>query len=83
MVELYWIIYIVGFFATYIACKLARGKDEDNNGWNDIGITIILSFLSVIGLIILGIVGLRVFINNYLEERSELPKFLRVIKKIL
>lgn len=40
-------IYIFGFIATWIFCKMVRGKD--NNNWSDVGLTFCFSILSWAG----------------------------------
>lgn len=50
-----WIllVYIVGFLATYVYCKIQRGKDPRSNQWKDVLITTGFSLLSWVFFIIL------------------------------
>jgi hypothetical protein len=59
-----YIIYAVGFIATWIACKIARGTISENNQWNDISKTFFLAIFSWIGLIIIFILWVYWKITN-------------------
>ncbi len=65
------ILYIIGFIITYILCKHYRGKDEENNTWQDVAITFIVSICSFIGLAAILIIALI-----YTDFTSKPPKYL-------
>ena len=65
------ILYIIGFIITYILCKHYRGKDEKNNTWQDVGITLVFSICSFIGLVVILIIAIM-----YTDFTSKPPKYL-------
>lgn len=66
---IYLIIYLIGFVATWILCKIMRLKEEGQDDWIDIKISFIISLFSVFGFIIL----LWLLISEYFKT-IKLPK---------
>jgi len=70
-----WIIYISGFIATYLMCKLIRNRNNNKNSWKDVLMTLFLSIYSWISFTL--ICALALFL--YLKEKITLknpPKWL-------
>lgn len=68
------LIYLVGFIIVWIFCKFYRNRNNENE-WEDVGLTIFLSLFSWITLI--GIILLTILVNvlEFLDKRDP-PKWL-------
>lgn len=72
MITILIILYIIGFIITYIICKKLRNK-QDNNEWSDVRLSIVIAFMSFIGLILILIIWLIVVSNEYINEHDLKP----------
>lgn len=62
------IIYLIGFLCTYALCKFIRYK-QDENKWEDIGVSFVLSFFSWLSFIAL----LIIMLIEYIEDHDTKP----------
>lgn len=68
-----WLIYILGFLIVYLICKLIRGKEQ--NKWEDVIITLVLSVCSWAGLFIITLGAIGVYVKHIIENKNP-PKWL-------
>lgn len=72
---MYWIIiYFIGFLICYIWIKKMRNEVDDNE-WEHVFITFLLSVFSWLTLLILSIAHIAEYFNKYINRRDP-PKWL-------